>query len=118
VRKTVLALAIVALATPAVAQLGGSPNLMSDGVKLKTDEEVKAEEAREKGFKDGLRKIPNAQGKKDPWGEVRGSSPAAAPNQPNASASTKPPATKTSASNKTSASTKPPASNQPNPNTK
>jgi hypothetical protein len=77
VRNTVLALAIVALATPAIAQdaqqqMGGSgPNLWADGVKLKTDVEVKQEQDREAGFKAGLGKIPDAKAKKDPWGNVR-----------------------------------------------
>jgi hypothetical protein len=106
-RNIVLASAIVALATPAFvppafAQMGGVPNVLADSVKLKTEDEVLAEQAREKGFKEGLGKIPNAQGKKDPWGNVRSDSTAAA-NQPKAAAPSKP---------------KSSASNQPKPNTK
>ena len=73
-RNTVLALAIVAIATPASAQMGGAPNLSADGVKLKTDVEVKQEQEREAGYKSGLGKIPDAKGKKDPWGSVRDTS--------------------------------------------
>jgi hypothetical protein len=102
-RNTVLALAIVALATPAAVTLPapaalaqGAPNLAADSVKLKTDEDVKAEEARERGFREGLGQIPNAQqGKRDPWGNTRGSTaaPAApnpAPKPPKAAASNQP----------------------------
>jgi hypothetical protein len=84
VRNTVLALAFVAVATPAVAQdaqqqMGTStgPNLWADGVKLKTDVEVKQEQDREAGFKAGLGKIPDAKAKKDPWGNVRSDSKSA-----------------------------------------
>ena len=73
-RNTVLALAIVAIATPASAQMGGAPNLSADGVKLKTDVEVKQEQEREAGYKSGLGKIPDAKAKNDPWGNVRGTS--------------------------------------------
>jgi hypothetical protein len=72
VRKTVLAITIVAMATPVYAQL--SPNLAGGGVKLnpKTDVEVKQEQEREAGYKAGVSKIPDAKGKVDPWGGVRG----------------------------------------------
>lgn len=73
-RKTVPALVIVAMATPALAQVGGGPNLSADGVKLKTDVEVKQEREREAGYKSGLGKIPDAKGKQDPWGGVRSTS--------------------------------------------
>jgi hypothetical protein len=80
VRKTVLALAITVMATPALAQLAtssGGPNLMGEGVgKLKTDVEVKKEQEAEAGYKSGLSKIPDPKktGKADPWGGVRGNS--------------------------------------------
>lgn len=73
-RNTVLALVIVAMATPAFAQVGGAPNISADGVKLKTDVDVKREREREAGYKSGLSKIPDAKGKKDPWGDVRSAS--------------------------------------------
>jgi hypothetical protein len=72
VRNTLLALVIVAMATPALAQMGGAPNLAADGVKLKTDVEVKQEQEREAGYRTGLGKIPDAKAKQDPWGSVRG----------------------------------------------
>jgi hypothetical protein len=81
VRKTVLALVIAAMATPAFAQLSGGagPNLAGEGVsKLKTDRDIKQEQDREAGYKSGLSKIPDAKpSKTDPWGGVRGASPAA-----------------------------------------
>lgn len=76
-KNTLLALVIVAMATPALAQVGGAPNLAADGVKLKTDVDVKQEQEREAGYKSGLGKIPDAKAKQDPWGSVRGTSTAA-----------------------------------------
>jgi hypothetical protein len=74
VRNTVLALVIVAMATPAYAQL--SPNMAAGSVKLKTDVEVKQEQERESGYRSGVNKIPDAKGKSDPWGGVRNATPA------------------------------------------
>jgi len=74
VKKLATAIMVVALATPAYAQM--SPNLLGgDKGRLKTDVEVKEEQARESGFKSGLSKIPDQKGKVDPWGNVRGSTP-------------------------------------------
>jgi hypothetical protein len=77
-KKTVLALMIIAMATPAFAQIGNGmgPNLAGEPRKLKTDVEIKQEQEREAGYKSGLSKIPDAKPtKNDPWGSVR-SSPA------------------------------------------
>jgi hypothetical protein len=90
-RKTVLALVIAAMATPAFAQMSdGSlrPNLAGGSTKLKTDQDVKREQETEAGYKSGLSKIPDAKnsGKADPWGGVRGTStPASGANQSRAS---------------------------------
>jgi hypothetical protein len=79
-RKTVLAITIVAMATPVCAQI--SPNLAGGSVKPKTDVEVKQEQEREAGYKAGVSKIPDAKGKVDPWGGVRGAgTPASGQNQ-------------------------------------
>ena len=78
-RNIVLALVIAATATPAYAQL--SPNVLGEGVKLKTDVEVKQEQERESGYKAGVSKIPDAKGKSDPWGGVRAATPAPGQNQ-------------------------------------
>jgi hypothetical protein len=80
VRNIVLVLAIAAAATPAYAQV--SPNMAARDIKLKTDVEIRQEQEREAGYKAGVSKIPDAKGKADPWGGVRGgSSPAAGQNQ-------------------------------------
>jgi hypothetical protein len=80
VRKTVLALVITALVTPAYAQL--TPNLLGGGrLNPKTDEEVKREQDRESGYRSGVSKIPDAKGKSDPWAGVRGAAPAPGQNQ-------------------------------------
>jgi len=80
-RKTVLAIMIVAMATPVCAQI--SPNLAGGrSIKPKTDVEVKQEQEREAGYKAGVSKIPDAKGKVDPWGGVRGAAtPASGQNQ-------------------------------------
>jgi hypothetical protein len=70
-RSLVAMMIVVAVATPAGAQL--SPNIMQDMPKLKTDVEVKQEQERESGYKAGLSKIPDQKAKTDPWGTVRGS---------------------------------------------
>jgi hypothetical protein len=72
---------------PARAQMPNI-NLLADAPS-KTPEEKEADEAREKAYKDTLRKIPDAKVSSDPWGGVRS---ADAP---------KSPASKTSASAKT-----------------
>ena len=75
--RSLLAATIIVMATPALAQI--SPNLMGDGIKLKTDVEVKQEQERENGYKAGLSKIPDQKAKADPWGNVRASTPQANP---------------------------------------
>jgi hypothetical protein len=77
--RSLLAATIIVMATPALAQI--SPNLMGDGIKLKTDVEVKQEQERENGYKAGLSKIPDQKAKADPWGNVRASTPQANPTQ-------------------------------------
>ena len=79
-KNTVLALVVVAMATPVYAQM--APNFAADDVKLKTDVDVKKEQEREAGYKSGVSKIPDAKGKVDPWGGVRGATtPASGQNQ-------------------------------------
>jgi hypothetical protein len=74
-RSLLAATIIVVAATPALAQI--TPNLMGDGMKLKTDEEVKQERERETNYKAGLSKIPDQKAKADPWGNVRAATPPA-----------------------------------------
>ncbi len=62
--------AVIALLTgPAYAQTP-NVNLMPD-VKSQTPEEKEAEAARDKAYKESLKKIPDAKTSSDPWGNVR-----------------------------------------------
>jgi hypothetical protein len=80
------------LTGPARAQQLPNINLLADGP-TKTPEEREADEAKEKAYKESLKKIPDAKGSSDPWGGVR-----------NADAP-KTPAAKTTASSKPKAKT-------------
>ena len=73
-KNFVTAMMVVAIATPAYAQM--SPNLAGPGAKFKTDVEIQQEQERESGFKSGLSKIPDSKAKVDPWGNVRSTTPA------------------------------------------
>jgi hypothetical protein len=75
--RAVVALAVLAtaacafLARPAYAQ-GQMPhlNLIPD-IPTKSQDEKDADEARDKAYKETLRKIPDARTSNDPWGGVR-----------------------------------------------
>ena len=102
--------AVLALLTgPAYAQLPPI-NLIQDGP-AKTPEQKAAEEARDKAYKESLKKIPDAKPSSDPWGAVR-SGEATKTSAPKTS-TPKTSAPKTSASKtpnpKTAASVKPKA---------
>src|SRR5579864_5895454 len=71
-----LAAAIMLLASPAVAQIP-KLNLMQDKPS-KTQEELDAEKAQDKAYKDSLKKIPDQKAPADPWGNVRTDAPAPA----------------------------------------
>jgi hypothetical protein len=45
-------------------------NLLADGPS-KTPEELERETAQQKAYKESLKKIPDAKGSTDPWGNVR-----------------------------------------------
>jgi hypothetical protein len=69
---------MVALSAPARAQVGdgsggGGPhiNMLADQPS-KTPEEIEKEQARDKAYKESLKKIPEAKSA-DPWGGVRSS---------------------------------------------
>jgi hypothetical protein len=58
---------------PAYAQMQTPTlNLLADGPS-KTPEEREADEAKDKAYKDSLKKIPEAKSSSDPWGGVRSS---------------------------------------------
>jgi hypothetical protein len=64
--------AVIALLTaPAYAQMQTpNINLLSD-TPSKTPEELEREAAQQKAYKESLKKIPDAKGSSDPWGNVR-----------------------------------------------
>jgi predicted flavoprotein YhiN len=64
------AAAVIALLTgPAYAQ-SMNVNLMPE-LQSKTPEQKEAEAARDKAYKESLKKIPDAKVSSDPWGNVR-----------------------------------------------
>lgn len=67
--------AVLALVVgPAFAQDSPHINLMADGPS-KTEDEKAADAAREKAYKDTLKKIPDAKPSNDPWGGMRADPP-------------------------------------------
>jgi hypothetical protein len=73
---------IVLLAAPAYAQ---TPNInLIPELQSRSPEEKEADAVREKAYKESLRKIPDAKGSSDPWGNVRSTDTpkAAAPAKP------------------------------------
>ena len=76
-----IAAVFAVLAGPAYAQM---PNInLLPEAKTMTPEEKEAQEARDKAYKESLRKIPDAKGSTDPWGNVRADAPKpAAPAKP------------------------------------
>jgi hypothetical protein len=80
----VLVAALAGPTGPANAQSGGGGsdaphvNLLAD-TPSKTPEEKEADAAREKAYKDSLKKIPDAKAPSDPWGTVRSDAPKAPP---------------------------------------
>ena len=98
-RSLVATVVIVALGSPAYAQLspgGGAPGSSSGGAKpsltlgggtkSKTEDELKEEKARDDAYKAGVAKIPDQKAKSDPWGNLRSSAP-----QPKSTAQKAPP---------------------------
>jgi hypothetical protein len=71
-----LAAVITLLASPAFAQTP-KLNLLQDNKPAKTQDELDAEKAQDKAYKDSLKKIPDAKQPSDPWGSVRSDAPAA-----------------------------------------
>ena len=76
-----IAAVFAVLAGPAYAQMPNINLLPAD--KTVTPEEKEAQEARDKAYKESLRKIPDAKTSADPWGNVRSDAPkTAAPAKP------------------------------------
>jgi hypothetical protein len=77
--RVLRAAALLALLTgPAYAQ-APHLNLIPDAAS-KTPEEKEADEARDKAYKESLKKIPDAKTSSDPWGNVRSDPPKASVN--------------------------------------
>jgi hypothetical protein len=86
-RSLVATMVIVALGSPAYAQLspGGAPGSSSEsarpsltlggGVKSKSADELKEEKERDSAYKAGAAKIPDQKAKSDPWGNLRSAAP-------------------------------------------
>jgi hypothetical protein len=89
-----LAAVVTLLASPAFAQIPNL-NLLQDNKPAKSQEEKDAEAAREKAYRDSLKKIPDAKSPADPWGNVRSTD---APKAAAKSASSSKPKAKTGSS--------------------
>jgi hypothetical protein len=84
----------VLLTGPAYAQVP-SLNLLQDTTPPKTQEQIEQEQAKDKAYKESLKKIPDAKASNDPWGGVR--------NTDAAKDGSKAPSAKTSTATKTKA---------------
>ena len=84
-----MAAVLALVAGPAFAQEAPHINLMADGPS-KTDDEKAADAARDKAYKETLKKIPDSKASNDPWGGMR-SDPPKQPAAPKASAATSAP---------------------------
>ncbi len=89
-----MAAVLTLLAGPAFAQESPHINLMADQPS-KTDDEKAADAAREKAYKETLKKIPDAKTSSDPWGGMRADPPKQP--APKAAAATKKPKAGTAA---------------------
>jgi len=76
--------ALVLLAGPAAAQSTPNINLIPE-LQSKTPEEREQDAARDKAYRESLKKIPDSKVSNDPWGTVRSSeAPKTAPAKPKA----------------------------------
>jgi hypothetical protein len=66
-----VAAVIAVLACPAYARAQAPDINLIPELVSKTPEEKAADEARDKAYRDSLRKIPDAKASSDPWGNVR-----------------------------------------------
>jgi hypothetical protein len=80
-RKIIYATLIVILTTGAVSAQMSTPGVhLKDDKPSRTKEQKEYDKAIDREYQSTLKKIPDA-GKKDPWGDIRPSSPAAAKNK-------------------------------------
>src|SRR6516164_7715650 len=112
-----VAAALMLLAIPASAFLTRPAHAQMPHINMladqpgKTQEEKDADEARDKAYKESLKKIPDAKTSNDPWGSVRSDAPKSAPAKTVTSATAAKPKSPTAAKNKTEGKT---GSNTPN----
>ena len=67
------------LTGPAYAQMQ-TPNInLIPETPSKTPDEIEQDQAKDKAYKESLKKIPDAKASNDPWGGVRSDAPKAAP---------------------------------------
>jgi hypothetical protein len=64
------ALAVIVVLTGSAHAQAPNINLLADQPS-KTPDELEREAAQQKAYKESLRKIPDAKGSSDPWGNVR-----------------------------------------------
>jgi hypothetical protein len=96
---------LVLLAGPAYAQMQTpNINLLADQPS-KTPEQIEQEQARDKAYKESLKKIPDAKTSNDPWGSVRSDAPKSAPAKTVSSATAAKPKSATAAKSKTESKT-------------
>lgn len=69
-----MAAVLALVAGPAFAQESPHINLMADGP-AKTEDEKAADAARDRAYKETLKKIPDAKASSDPWGGMRADAP-------------------------------------------
>ena len=77
------------LTGPAYAQMQ-TPNInLIPEAPSKTPEEQERDEARDKAYKESLKKIPDAKTSNDPWGSVSSDAPKSAPSKSTGAAKAK-----------------------------
>jgi hypothetical protein len=71
--KIFRAAALLALLSgPAYGQMSNLNLLPSEEKKARTPEEIEQDNAKDKAYRESIRKIPDAKAASDPWGNVRG----------------------------------------------
>jgi len=73
-KTCVTGMVIALLATPAYSQ-AMNMNMLANPGKIKTQEEVQKEAERDNAYQSAIKKLPDQNAKKDPWGNIRGGTP-------------------------------------------